>query len=68
MTSASGSTSAMMNKGKVKIGLNLSKLEIGKKPTEAGQAAAVSSGFGSFGSAQKPQMSIENEVRKHSSI
>ena len=56
----------MMNKGKMK--LNLSKLEIGKKPTEAGQAAAVSSGFGSFGSAKKPQMSIENEVRKHSSI
>ena len=53
----------MMNKGKMKIGLNLSKLEIGKK-TEAGQTAS-SSGFGSFGSTKKPEpeKSIENEVR-----
>lgn len=54
----------MMNKGKMKIGLNLSKLEIGKK-TEAGQTAS-SSGFGSFGSTKKPEpeKSIENEVRR----
>jgi len=46
----------------MKIGLNLSKLEIGK-PKEAGQTAA-SSGFGSFGTAKKPEpeKSIENEV------
>ena len=57
--------SEMMNKGKMKIGLNLSKLEIGK-PTEAGQKTTASSGFGSFGSAKKPEpeKSIENEVRK----
>ena len=52
-----------MNKGKMKIGLNLSKLEIGK-PT-GGQAPTASSGFGSFGSGKKPELekSIENEVR-----
>ena len=54
----------MMNKGKMKIGLNLSKLEIGKA-TKTDQKTTASSGFGSFGSAKKPEpeKSIENEVR-----
>ena len=55
-----------MNKGKIKIGFNLSKLEIGKSKEagERGEASAGSSGFGSFGSSKKvqPEKSIENEV------
>ena len=51
-----------MNKSKIKIGFNLSKLEIGKSK-ESGEACAGSSGFGSFGSSKKVQQekSIENE-------
>lgn len=47
----------------MKIGFNLSKLEIGKSK-DAGEASAGSSGFGSFGSSKKvqPEKSIENEV------
>ena len=57
------SLSTIMNKGKMKIGFNLSKLEIGKSK-DAGEASAGSSGFGSFGSSKKvqPEKSIENEV------
>ena len=55
-----------MNKSKIKIGFNLSKLEIGKSK-DAGEASAGSSGFGSFGSSKKvqPEKSIENEVSKN---
>ena len=47
----------------MKIGFNLSKLEIGKSK-DAGEA----SGFGSFGSSKKvqPEKSIENEVSNNS--